>query len=294
MFQFRKNYVLLLQSLCKKLQEKSPLKSLVVRSAASLSPQNMREVPEYSKEMFEKLADTLFEKKWITEAQCDSAKAQYEQFVGKEVIAEKEKFCSFNLVEDRLDHFLVLFVKKPEYKSLWYICKIIFVLSHGQSQVERGFNINKDALAINMERDSLKARRMVYDEMKSTQVKVPDFVIEPGLIQSCKSSHSRYITNLNSKRDEEATKVNSKKRKLLQDELLTVQQKKNELERRIKCLRSDIEDYSIQAGKQEDFEEMRTLLTKANCFRDCVKEKLKSLENLEEATKRLEKEIKSI
>ena len=130
--------------------------------------------------------------------------------------------------------------------------------------------------------------------MKSAKVNVPDFFIEPGLIQSCKSSHSRCVTSLKSKKDKEATKVNSKKRKLLQDELLTVQQKKNELDRRIKCLRSDIEDYSIQAGKKEDFEEMKTLLTKANCFRDCVKEKLKSLESLEEATKRLEEEIKSI
>ena len=38
----------------------------------------------------------------------------------------------------------------------------IFALSHGQSQVERGLNINKNTLQENLQKKSLVGRRIVY------------------------------------------------------------------------------------------------------------------------------------
>ena len=50
---------------------------------------------------------------------------------------------------------------------LWTVCKFVFVLSHGQSQTKRGFNINKTMLVENLQEESLKGQRIVYDHMSS-------------------------------------------------------------------------------------------------------------------------------
>ena len=63
-----------------------------------------------------------------------------------------EKFSKFNKFNDSLDLFLGEFIlpKKDEFKNFWKICIFIFTLSHGQSQVEREFNINKNTLQENL------------------------------------------------------------------------------------------------------------------------------------------------
>ena len=46
-------------------------------------------------------------------------------------------------------------------------CKLVFVLSHGQAQAERGFSINK-VTDVNMEEGSLIAPQLIYDSMKKS------------------------------------------------------------------------------------------------------------------------------
>ena len=41
-------------------------------------------------------------------------------------------------------------------KNLWFVCLFVMTPSHGQSQVESGFNINKELLIENLEQKSLK------------------------------------------------------------------------------------------------------------------------------------------
>ena len=58
----KKKYTLMLRSIILKLQERSPLKYKLVRSASSLSPVNMMNEPESSRSKFDKLINTFIRK----------------------------------------------------------------------------------------------------------------------------------------------------------------------------------------------------------------------------------------
>lgn len=45
-----------------------------------------------------------------------------------------------------INKFLGVYVNEKVYPDFWYVCKFVFTLSHGQSAVECGFNINKHTL----------------------------------------------------------------------------------------------------------------------------------------------------
>ena len=67
-------------------------------------------------------------------------------------------------------------------KELCTVCKVIFVLSHGQSFTERGFSINKEVVDDNMKEKCLISQRIVYDTIQSCyDGKVSDFQVTPEL-----------------------------------------------------------------------------------------------------------------
>ena len=90
----------------------------------------------------------------MTSIEADFAKEQFDTFLAREVIQHKNEFKNFDYSKQRLDVFL------GHYK----VCIFLFTLSHGQSDIERGFNVNKDMLGENMEIVSMKTLRLTYDE----------------------------------------------------------------------------------------------------------------------------------
>ena len=69
---------------------------------------------------------------------------------------------------------------------------MFLILYHGQSAIERGFNINKQLLVENLKPKSLVALgriedRMRYSEQSPETIKVPN-----KIIQSVKEAHSGY------------------------------------------------------------------------------------------------------
>ena len=54
--------------------------------------------------------------------------------------------------KQRVDVFLRDYLSiNPQYKEPWSICKLIFILQHGQSFTERGFSVNKEISDVNMQ-----------------------------------------------------------------------------------------------------------------------------------------------
>ena len=75
-----------------------------------------------------------------------------------------KNLSSFDKTKDRLDELYYRSIGAHEkYKSLWEVVKMVLIMSHGQSTVERGFSTNKDILKTNMGKETLKAYRLVYD-----------------------------------------------------------------------------------------------------------------------------------
>ena len=68
------------------------------------------------------------------------------------------EFVVFDFVKDQLDVFLGKYISDK--KELWHICKLVFVLSHGQSYVEHGFSV-KELTDTNMKEKSIFAQRLI-------------------------------------------------------------------------------------------------------------------------------------
>ena len=92
----------------------------------------------------------------------EEAFAEYSKFLMSEVIQSREDVIGFKRDECRLDDFF--FQKlgiENSYPSLVIIFKRIFCMSHGQANVERGFNVNNIVLKDNMGEDTIIVRRFI-------------------------------------------------------------------------------------------------------------------------------------
>ena len=89
--------------------------------------------PEKSSISFRGLADNLYALK------ANNAKNQYSDLLKIAKYEQNDAFVKFDYKNDRLESFLSNFLTINDFKNIRHICKIIFVLLHGQSDVERIF-----------------------------------------------------------------------------------------------------------------------------------------------------------
>ena len=143
-------------------RRKSPLNFCLVRNASCLAPINMIGQPEQSSIRFRALADKLFTLKKITSDVAEQAKNQYDELLNLVKYEKNDEFCNFDFNKERVDAFLAKYLTSDSYKDLYYICKLIFVISC-QSNVKRGFSVNKEVLQDQLQAKSLISQRLIYD-----------------------------------------------------------------------------------------------------------------------------------
>ena len=179
-----------------KLQERSPLKYLIVRCSSCLVPRSIVNESESFNLQFNKVVDKLFKHQQLNN-EVDEAKLQFEEFVTIYVPRHSDKFNSFNVSMQCLDKFYGEFLcKNQQYKSMWKVFIFIFTLSHGQSQFERGFSINKEIVIENLHSSPLSAQCIVYDYLKTSKKNIHDIEITSKMLTSYKSAHSRHLIAL--------------------------------------------------------------------------------------------------
>ena len=97
--------------------------------------------------------ENLWKDHWskrLSPSQADNAKCHYNDLLQSVCVIHQEKFSSFDYKSDGADKFLGQFIEKDKrFSDKWTVCIFVFVLAHGQSQTERGFNINKAMLVEN-------------------------------------------------------------------------------------------------------------------------------------------------
>ena len=86
----------------------------------------------------------------------------------------------------------------------------MFTLSHGQSVVECGFNINKQILVDNLQDVSLTSLRTVHDEILC-HGSIRSFPINSSLLLSCQSAGTKYKNDLEQKKRESEDSKKSQK-----------------------------------------------------------------------------------
>ena len=118
--------------------------------------------PEQSSIRFRALADKLFTLKKITSDVAEQAKNRYDELLNLVKYEKNDEFCNFDFNKERVDAFLAKYLTSDSYKDLYYICKLIFVISC-QSNVKRGFSVNKEVLQDQLLAKSLISQRLIYD-----------------------------------------------------------------------------------------------------------------------------------
>ena len=114
--------------------------------------------------------------------------AQYRKFISEAQKYYQERLAAFRFREERLDCFLSeLLHSQKEYEGMWWT----LALSHCQAAVERGFSVNKEVLAPNIEEISLTAIRLVHSSVLAEKSRWQILSINEELLCSC-----RYRMNL--------------------------------------------------------------------------------------------------
>ena len=212
----------------KKLQERSPLIYEITRSVSCFNPQVTVNQKLFEKRLT-KLLVTLCEKNWLGTVQADKAKNQFQEICCSSSNLSKLKSYS---KADRIDQFwyeMLSSATKPCDDAL-LVVKMMMLLSHGNSNVERGFSINKDCLWENMKEETTVARRIIYDALQ-VHGNLNEFEITKQMVLSVKNSRARYEEEKQKRKQEEKEiKQNLKRKKETETQLKELEEKKKILD----------------------------------------------------------------
>ena len=125
------------------------------------------------------------------------------------------------------DEFYSQFLsKEKQYTSLWLICQLVFIISHGQAAIERGFQINKELSVQNQSTDSLIALRIVNDHLQSNGFTAANIPITREMVKHARAARLRYSESNEAKNKVVELSAKNLKRKVIDDEIHDVRKKR--------------------------------------------------------------------
>lgn len=98
------------------------------------------------------------------------------------------------------------------FKKLFSVVKMLLVLSHGQTTLERGFSANKELECVNMSEKSLVSKRIICDEVKSKGGVLIILIIKE-LLMCAASARNKYEMYLSAEKQRKKTEQELKKRR---------------------------------------------------------------------------------
>lgn len=269
LFALKKEATAIMAELCTLIVEKSPMKYPTARQLTCLDPRNMKSEPQICSAAFEKLLRTVSDAKWIQEMQCQQALDEFKTFLKQ----CDSSFAEFNILTERLDDFLVEKMSKSIlYRNLWPVVRKLLLLSHGQASVERGFSINKNAVADNQTEQSLIARRVVKDFIQSAGG-LKQVCINNEMRAAAKSSRLKYEMYLEEQKKLQSELERGKKRKAEEEELSVIKDKVRRLEMDIEHCNNRAMELSRKCEETRDI----SYVMEANSFYRTVSEKQSEL-----------------
>ena len=119
--EFKWKCAAIVEGTVERLQERSTLKHLFVRSLYVLAPKNMIESKNCPSK-FEKVVEKLYTENYINLKEADNVKLQLKEFISSKAKFHKDTFLGFSLDDNRLDHFYRQYLKGcDKLKDLWKI-----------------------------------------------------------------------------------------------------------------------------------------------------------------------------
>ena len=121
------------------------------------------------------------------------------------LVTTKNSLDSNNLMIVLMNFILNFFIKRSNIHH-WLSCQSVFIISHGQAAIERGFKINKELSVQNQSTDSLIALRMVNDHLQSNGVTAANIPITREMVKHARAPRLRYSKSNETKNKEAAFK----------------------------------------------------------------------------------------
>ena len=159
------------------------------------------------------------------------------------------------------------------------------VLSH----VERGFSTNKILLIEDLSEKSLINQRIVVDYMISNDYKPFSISLTNEFITSVRDASRKYTENLQNRKKKELIQEKDKKKKSINENIMTLNQRKTLLENTITELMKDSDKLAFKAEKKTKFK----LLSKSNALKKAANGKQTELDQCLKERKRLLEERKT-
>ena len=184
----------------------------------------------------------LFDGNWVSSVIADQAKAQFAKLCYKASDEWSELFNDFDWNKDRLDAFYYKTIgTKEEFRELWSVCQMAFILSHGNASVESGFSVNGDMLVENLKETSLIAQRQVYDAIIANGG-VLKIEVTSKMLTYAIQSRSRYQECLKRKREQVSDEERkAKARKMAADHIKILGEKRLQLKEKMRNELNDID-----------------------------------------------------
>ena len=88
----------------------------------------------------------LLNRKWCSAEACNRILTPFKGIVLEVKQNHLAEFSSFNMNADRLDEFYWNYMKDAKHAKVWKVFRIVFMLSHCQAAVEKGFSVNSKLL----------------------------------------------------------------------------------------------------------------------------------------------------
>ena len=159
------------------------------------------------------------------------------------------------------------------------------VLSH----VERGFSTNKILLIENLSEKRLINQRIVVGYMISNDYKPFSIPLTNEFIRSARDASRKYTEDLQNRKKKELIQEKDKKKKSINENIMTLNQRKTLLENTITELMKDSDKLAFKAEKKTKFK----LLSKSNALKKAANGKQTELDQCLKERKRLLEERKT-
>lgn len=307
-YEFHQECITFLQKMTEKILERCPLKFATIRALNAIDPKFIASHPEKAIEKMETILQKLMNTKWLSPTKCDDALQEFKLWVREMELHNPSVLKEFNFKGNRLDDFYYSYMGNHEqYSTLWYAVKLLLILSHGQSSVERGFSTNKDILKNNMAKEKLTAYRQVHDglmhipkpkteddpaKVKEDENKfdIAKVTVSKKMLDSCRSARTRYSHHMEDEQKKKAASREELRRKSVQDELTVMKSNKRKLESSVDVLLREADEFAQQAEKKLKMD----LIVKSNAFRSKAKEKRIEIEEASKQIEKLEKKLQEI
>ena len=224
--EFKREAQKFIRSMLTKLFERSPLGSLILKSAVIFDPAKLLELlKEKIHDRWKMLLKCFIDLGILSPQQCDTATAQFKTFLDEKLKMFRADFDGFSRDCFRLDEFYFARIGVQKYDQVSFVLRLLLTLSHGQAAIERGFSHNSFLLKTNMSPETVIAKRLIKDHMLSNDLKPHNIDISKSMVKAFRSAHGKYQMHLEDQRQKRISTEAETKAMHLSNEIETLKGK---------------------------------------------------------------------